>query len=198
MNVTLRPLLLALVVLAAACASRSGRIKSEDEGDLVGRSAAGSAAYNQVIGEAMDDLLSSHSAAHSGTERATVAVLGFENVGIEELLDWEEQLYDIITNQVNQSGRYRTVSRRFVDRALAEGNLRQEDLFLPRYRRQFIEILEAQGNPVELLLFPRLSTGTTTSGDTSQRDYVLTLELVDVETGWDDRHSAKVRKEYER
>ncbi len=42
----------------------------------------------------------------------------------------------------------------------------------------------------------KLTSGTTESNHDYQRDYVLTLEVVDVQSGAYDKESAKVRKGY--
>jgi len=185
------------LALAACKSGPTGRIKASDEGDLTGDTAAGAGVYNQQVPDAVGKLLALHRSTNTRV-KSTMCVLGIDNQSAENLGDWEEQLYDLITNSINQSGDYITVSRRVVDRALQEGGMRQDDLLLPRYRRQFIEILETAGNPVEILLFPKLSSGTTTSGNTKQRDYLMTLEMIDVETGWQQNPSTKIRKEYTR
>lgn len=189
--------MIALAAALAACKD-TGRIKADTEGDVVGTTTAGSATYNQIIEDGVQKLLGSHSAQNAGTERMSLAVMGIDNQGSEELGDWGGQLYEQITTSINQSGRYRTVSQRMVDRALSISNLRQDDLLIPAGRRKFLETLEAEDNPVQLLLFPKITTGSTDAGRTQQRDYMLTLELVDVNTGWDDRFSSKVRKEYKK
>lgn len=189
---------LLIASLALAACKDTGRIKADTEGDLVGATGAGSAAYNQIVEEGVQKLLGSHSAQVEGTERMTLAVLGVDNQSSEELGDWGGQIYEELASSINNSGRYRTVSRRMVDRALQLSNARQDDLFIPAKRRDFLATLEAEDNPVQLLLFPKITSGTTQSGRTKQVDYVLTLELVDVLTGWDERFSSKVRKEYKK
>lgn len=187
-----------LALTALACQGPTGRVKDDTEGTLVGSRTAGAETYDRQVAEVVTKMLASHSAQH-GVTRATMCVLGIENQGAEDLGDWSEQLYDTINVSINQSRAYRTLSRRVLDRALQESNLRQDDLLLPKYQRKFIEVLEAEGNPAEILVFPKISTGTTQSeGGVSQRDYLLTLELIDVARGWDDVHTAKVSKEYTR
>ena len=46
------------------------------------------------------------------------------------------------------------------------------------------------------MLFATLTSGTTQSNNDQQRDYLLTLELVNIQTGSFDKESAKVRKGY--
>lgn len=195
-RLTLIPALL-LGALILSCGGPSGRIKADDEADLVGADRAGSAAYHEVIAEGVERLLQSHSATTKG-ERWSLACLGFENAGLEELVDWEEQLYELITGAVTRSGRYKVVSRRFLEAGMKEASVRQDELFLPKHQRSLAAALERANQPVQLFLFPKLTTGTTRAGNKKQRDYLLTLELVEVETGWSDKFVGKVSKEYTR
>jgi len=43
-----------------------------------------------------------------------------------------------------------------------------------------------------------LTSGTTQGVDLKQRDYLLTMELINVETGDLDKESARIRKEYQK
>ncbi|MFT5051198.1 MAG: hypothetical protein ACI8QZ_002608 [Chlamydiales bacterium] len=189
--------LVSITLLMAACQG-TGRIMADDEADLVGNESAGAAAYNKILTDGIAKLLTSHSAQSEGSQPVTVAVMGIENQGSEELGDWGAQLYELIATSINESPRYQTINRRMIDRALSASNLRQDDLFLPAGRRQFLETLETDENPVQVLLFPSISTGTTTSGRTSQRDTILKLDLVDMVTGWDEQFTSKVSKEYQK
>jgi hypothetical protein len=187
------PLLLAL----AGCENPKARVMGQGDQDYVGASRAGAETYDRLTAESVDRLLSLHSASLTNNRQLKVAVLGVENKSSEELGDWHEQLYQVIDTSINRAGRYRTISRRFVDAAMRELRLRNEDLFIPAKRRQFIALLEQQGNPVECLLFPTLTSGTTAADSgITQRNYLLTLELVDVETGFNDKVAATLRKEY--
>ena len=75
-----------------------------------------------------------------------------------------------------------------------------EQLFIPGPRRAFLEILETAKSPAELLLFPKLTSGTPNADEgTRQRNYLLPLELVEVENGTIvARESERVRKAYTR
>jgi hypothetical protein len=64
--------------------------------------------------------------------------------------------------------------------------------------RIFTGILEQQGQPVDCLLYATITSGTTENNSSEQRDYVLTLELVDVHSGAYDKQSAEIRKGYHR
>ena len=189
--------LISITLLMAACQG-TGRIMEDNEADLVGNESAGAAAYNKILADGIAKLFASHATEHEGSGPVTLAVMGIENQGAEELGDWGAHLYEQIATTINESARYRTINRRMVDRALSASNLRQDDLFLPAGRRQFLETLEVQENPIDLLLFPSISTGTTKSGRASQQDTSLKLELVDMVTGWSEQFTSKVSKEYQK
>lgn len=181
---------------SVACKSTpEGRIMGDAEEDYVGSKAAGSTTYDRLIEEAVTKLLDRQSASNQG-ESIRVAYMGVENKSAEDLGDLREQIYELIDTSIETSQRYRSVSKRFVDAGLRETGLSRDDLFLPKNRRQFIEVLEANGNPVEYMLFSKLTSGTTVGDSVKQRAYMLTLELVDVETGDFDKESARIRKAY--
>jgi hypothetical protein len=56
--------------------------------------------------------------------------------------------------------------------------------------------MEQQGQPVDYLLYATITSGTTRENRDYQRDYMLTLELVDVATGKYDKQSAAISKGY--
>ena len=62
--------------------------------------------------------------------------------------------------------------------------------------RMFIGLMTQQGQPFEYLLFAKLTSGTTRENRDYQRDYELTLELVDIRTGEQDKQSAMLSKGY--
>ena len=88
------------------------------------------------------------------------------------------------------------MSKRMVDAALHETRMRPDALFLPDNRRLIAAVLERSGTPVDYLLFAQLTSGTTKRNSSTQRDYELTLELVNVHTGLKDKLSSEVRKGY--
>ncbi len=191
------PLLTVLCLTPISCKSNpSARIMADDEEDIVGTKRAGAPTYDRLIEGVVGKLLRNHSTQNSGSPKLLVASLPIENSSGEELGDWSEQLYELIDTSINTSSRYRNVSIRFVNAALREGRLRPDQLYLPTYRRQFLKILEAKGMPVECLLYSKLTTGTTEANDLKQRNYMLTLELVDLKTGWNEKESERLRKEY--
>ena len=57
-----------------------------------------------------------------------------------------------------------------------------------------MRLLRARNNL--FLLFAILTSGTTRGVEVDQKDYRLTMELINVETGDQDREMALIRKEY--
>jgi hypothetical protein len=194
------PLLIGLALCALlSCSGQRGRIMSDTDQDFVGSNSAGAATFDRLVSEAVEKLLKGHSASDAGLSKLKIAVLNVENKSAEELGDWQDQIYALISTSINTSQRYDMISQRFVGAALREARMRPEELFIAAKRRTFIAILESQGQPVDALLFPELTSGTTSSGaDTTQRNYVLRLELVDVQSGRSQEATARLRKEYQR
>ena len=58
--------------------------------------------------------------------------------------------------------------------------------------------MENQGQPFDYLLFAVLTSGTTQGNGQSQKDYMLTMELVDIKTGHFEKENATLRKGYHR
>jgi hypothetical protein len=62
--------------------------------------------------------------------------------------------------------------------------------------RTFADHMEQQGQPIDYLLYATITSGTTQQNRDYQRDYLLTLELVEVGTGNYDKQSAELSKGY--
>jgi hypothetical protein len=127
---------------------------------------------------------------------ASVCFIGIENKSAEELGDFKDQLYERIDTQINSADTFRAISRRMVDAALLETRLRPDALFLPANRAAFAAALGRQGAPVDYLLYATVTSGTTDRNQSSQRDYEITLEIVNMHTGEFLKESAKIRKGY--
>jgi cysteine synthase len=130
--------------------------------------------------------------------QAKVAFIDLENKSVEELGDFREQLIQIIETLGENTNKYRMISRRYVQTALAEVRLQPNQVMIPKYMRQFAQVLEQQNQPVDFLLYAVLTSGTTTGVASTQRDYLLSLELINVRTGDMDKESERVRKEYQK
>jgi hypothetical protein len=189
--------------LGGCRAHQYGHLVAPEQQDLVGSHTAGAAAYNQLIDQAVAQLLARQQAGVQQVSHAPgpipprrICFVCVENSSAEELGDFKEQIYEQIDSQILASGAFESVSRRFVDAGLRETRLRPDALFLPENMRMFASVLEQQGQPFDYLLYAKLTSGTTERNDSYQRDYVLTLEMIDVHTGRYDKESAKIRKGY--
>jgi hypothetical protein len=180
-----------------------GHVLSPEQANMVGSHAAGAETYSALIAESMGKLLGRQQAAICQATHAAgppapkrICFVCVENYSAEEVGDFREQIYEEIDGQISASGAFVPVSRRFVDAALRETRLRPDALFVPENRRAFASVLEQQGQPFDYLLYAKLTSGTTQNNQDYQRDYLLTLELIDVQTGGYDKESAKLRKGY--
>jgi hypothetical protein len=190
-------LLLGLACLAACESGRRGRIMSESDQDYVDISGAAGAEFDRLIEGSVQRLLRLPIAADRNLEKAKVVALAVQNDSGQELGDWQESIYQLIDTSINRSERFENISRRFVAEALKENGLRQEQLFIPRHQRAFLATLEQRSLPVDFLLFPTLTRGTTNAGEgITQRSYELSLELVDVKSGKSDKVIERLRKEF--
>lgn len=201
----------------AGCAHQYGHILASNDKDLVGSHSAGAATWNPLVDEAVAKLLGRcppaiQAVAFEGvdysadlaqpigsalaTGPASVCFIGIENKSAEELGDFKDQLYERIDMKLNSTETFRGISRRMVDAALLETRLRPDSLFLPDNRALFAATLGRQGAPVDYLLYATITSGTTDRNKSSQRDYLLTLELVNLHTGQAMKESAEIRKGY--
>jgi len=194
------------VSLLAGCRGRQfGHIIDDSQPDMVGSHSAGAAVYNPLIEEAVAKLLARQSVtveevSFHGAEvlptPKTVCFVGVENKSIEELGDFKDQIYEHIDTMLVQSEMFQPLSRRVVDAALRETRLRPDSLLIPENMSTFTSVLQRQGQPLNYLLFATLTSGTTVRNESQQRDYLLTLEMVNVHTGAYDKQSATISKGY--
>ncbi len=179
-----------------------GEVMKDNKKDLVGNTAAGAETYKPLIDEALGKLL-----ARQGTGLQPVSApvpapkricfVGLENKSSEEIGDFKEQIIETIDTRISTSQTFSQVSRKFTEAGLREARLRPDELFLPAKQRQFLAVMESQGAPFDYLLFATVTSGTTRSAsDNTQKDYMLTLELVNIQTGTPDKESASIRKGY--
>ena len=181
--------------------------------DMVGSHDAGAAVWNPLVDEAVSKILSRVPPAvqQVGFESqvptdpatglpvpgvSTICFVGIENKSAEELVDFKDQLFERIDSQINGAPQFRSVSRRMVDAALIETRMRPDSLFLPENRAIFTSALGRQGTPVDMLMYATITSGTTDRNSSTQRDYLLTLEMVNIHTGDYVKESAKIRKGY--
>ncbi|MGV3483102.1 MAG: penicillin-binding protein activator LpoB [Planctomycetaceae bacterium] len=203
-----------MFLVAPGCAGRRyAHIVKEDAVDMVGSHDAGAGVWNPLVDEAVVKILSrcppqvqqvgfdSQSPIDPPTGQpvagtSTICFIGVENKSAEELVDFKDQIFERIDSQINSAPHFRSVSRRMVDAALIETRLRPDSLFLPDNRAIFAAALGRQGAPVDMLMYATITSGTTDRNSSTQRDYLLTLEMVDLNSGEYVKESAKIRKGY--
>jgi hypothetical protein len=203
-----------LLIVGTGCAGhRYAHIMKDDAIDMVGSHDAGAAVWNPLVDESVAKILSRVPPAvqQVGFESqmpidpatgapvpgvSTVCFVGVENKSAEELIDFKDQLFERIDSQINGAPQFCSVSRRMVDAALIETRMRPDSLFLPENRAIFAAALGRQGTPVDMLMYATITSGTTDRNSSSQRDYLLTLEMVNIHTGEYVKESAKIRKGY--
>jgi len=201
---------------STGCANQYGHILAGNDKDLVGSHSAGAATWNPLVDQAVAKLLgrcppavqavgfradaapldTSAVGSALATGPANVCFVGIENKSAEEIGDFKDQLYERIDSQVSGAGSFRTISRRMVDAALRETRMRPDSLYLPHNRELFAAVLGRQGTPVDYLLYATITSGTTDRNRSSQRDYLLSLEMVNLHTGETLKESAEIRKGY--
>ena len=194
-------------IIFIGCKGTQARVMHGGEIDKVGSNRAGAEVYNPMVRVAIDRLLARAAmepiqqvAFQAGpqfpTGKRKVCFISLENVSIEELGDFKEHIKSAILEGISQSDQFEIVSDRAVTAGLRALSLRPDDLFMPENRRMFVSVMGQGGTPVDYLLFGKITSGTTESNRDMQRDYKLTLELIDTQTFVPIIESTPMRKEY--
>ena len=79
---------------------------------------------------------------------------------------------------------------------MTEIRCRPDALIIPENQRQLQVVLEREQQPFDYLLFASVTSGTTEVNGDYQRNYQLTLELLDIHSGDSLKESALLRKGY--
>ena len=198
-----------LVLWTTGCRNtQKGRVMGSTEANKVGSHQAGAEVFRPIVCETTDKLLAkaysqpmSDATAYSydGQPVRRVCFIELENKTNEEIGDFKEQLEEIIDTKISDSMAFTTVSPRAVKGVLRATGLRPDELFLPSNMAKFSAAMQQEGAPFEYLFFAKLTSGTTVDNFDKQKDYMLTLEMVNVNAP-DDRYkeSMMIRKEYMR
>jgi len=198
------PLLFAAsAVSAGGCRNiRHAHVLKDDDRDMVGSHTAGAETWKPLIDESVGRLLgrqadSIRQAGYpEGGYRKRICFAGVENRSSEEIGDFKEQIYQHVDTLLNQSDAFECINRRYVESGLKQCGLRPDDLFQPNNQRMFTASMEKLQQPFDYLLYATITSGTTTSNRDYQRNYMLTLELIDIHNGHSDKESAELRKGY--
>lgn len=195
-----------VVALSLGCRNKQfARVVKPGETEMVGSHAAGGETYKPLIDEAVAKLLANcnHAVQPAGFDGTVppgerrICFIGVENKSAEEIGDFKEQIYQLIDSRISESrGTFVLINRRAVDAALRQTRLRPDDLLTQQNMRLFSAHLEQEGQPFDYMLWAVLTSGTTRENKEYQRDYLLTLELVDVQTMQQFKESATLSKGY--
>lgn len=204
LSITVAILLCSTTVLSGCRGKQYAHVLSKSDEDMVGSHEAGAETWKPLIDEAVakmlgracTDVQTVSYTKENGTPVRTVCFVGVENHSIEEVGDFREQIYEHIDAQVGQSDLFRMISRRYIEAAMVECRCRPDVLVLPEKQRQLQAALERVDQPFDYLLFARITSGTTRSNKDYQRDYLLTLELLDIHSGESLKEQATLSKGY--
>lgn len=193
-----------LLLLGTGCrGTQKAHVLSENDADMVGSHAAGAETWEPLIAQSVGQLLGRQAPVvqTAGGDlvpgRKRICFVGVENKSIEELGDFKEQIYQKIDSCVNGSEAFEVIHRKYVEAGLRQCGLRPDDLFVPNNRRKFVAAMEQLDQPFDYLLYATVTSGTTKSNQKDyQRDYLLTMELIDLQSGHADKESAELRKGY--
>jgi hypothetical protein len=204
---------LGVLILNGCRSSQVGKVVKPGDQQMVGSHGAGSETFKPLVDEAVSSLLARHAsmspqvtpvstaAGTHGPEpiaRGPVRIcfVAVENKSAEEIGDFKDQIYQVIDTRIVESHVFQPINKRFVDAGLEQTRLRPDQLFLPNNMRSFTSVMEQQGQPFDFLLYATLTSGTTRDNKNYQRDYLLTMEMVNVRTGEYDKQSATLTKGY--
>ncbi len=203
-----RHFLIACAALASAgslgCRGKQfATVREPGKGDMVGSHQAGAETFKPLVDQAVGELLARHGTVMHQVSTGTlpepqkrICFVAVENKSSEEIGDFKDQIYQTIDLNIVNSHAFQPVNRRFVDAGLQQTRLRPDQLFIPQNMRAFVASMEQQGQPFDYLLYATLTSGTTRENKDYQRDYLLTLEMVDVRNGQYDKQAATLSKGY--
>ena len=194
-------------VIFAGCKGTQARLMHNGELDKVGSNRAGAEVYNPIVRVSVEKLLGRaatepiqqvnyHMGPSFPSAKRKVCFIGLENASVEELGDFKEHIKSAILEGISSSDQFEVVSDRAVTAGLRALSLRPDDLFMQENMRMFTSAMGRGGTPVDYLLFAKITSGTTESNRDIQRDYKLTLELVNTQTFVPIIESTPMRKEY--
>lgn len=188
--------------MLAGCRSKQfAKVRAPDKKDMVGSHQAGSETFKPLVEQATAQLLARHAqqivpVGSLPPPPMRVCFVAVENKSAEEIGDFKEQIYQTIDLHILNSHVFQPVNKRFVDAGLVQTRLRPDQLFVPENMRMFTAVMEQQGQPFDCLLYATITSGTTHENKDYQRDYLLTLELIDIHSGQYDKQAATLSKGY--
>lgn len=193
-----------LGTMAGCRGKQYAHVLAPNDRDMVGSHTAGAETWEPLIQQSVSQLLGrqhvvmvTSADASSPFAKKRICFAGVENKSAEEIGDAREQIYQKIDTCITDSDEFEVITRRYVEAGLRQCGLRPDDLFVPSNARMFTAAMEKMEQPFDYMLYCTISSlSTNSNGKDSQRDYMMTLELINVETGKADKESAELRKGY--
>lgn len=194
---------LAVTVGSGCKGHQYAHILKESDKDMVGSHTAGAETWEPLIQTSVHDLLANEMGTIQLTSaegipcKKRICFMHVENRSSEEIGDFGDQIYQKVNTIVNESKAFELINKRKIEAGLHQANLRSDDLLTPKGMRQFAMIMEQENEPIDYALYATITSGTTRSNKKDyQRDYLFTLELVNLKTGETETKSAEIRKGY--
>jgi hypothetical protein len=193
------------LILGSGCRGHQyGHLLQATDKNLVGSHEAGAEVFDPLVDEAIAKLLTRQEQAWPecpmGPDglpaKKSICFVCVENKMAEDIGDFKDQLYEQIDSRILESNAFQPISRRMIDAALVETRLRPDSLMVPDNMRLLSSVLQRDGAPVDYFLYAKLTSGTTKRNSSTQRDYLLTLEMVNLHNGSYDKQSSEIRKGY--
>jgi len=190
--------------------TQKGKVISADDPGRVGSHQAGSEVFRPIVCSATQELL--RQAAEKSynnpvyvdgrewqPKKKRVCFFGVSNKTNEDLGDFKDQITEIIDSTLAGSDAVDTVTSKAVVPVLRKTGMAPDDLFIPSNMNRLCAELEST-QPFDSLLFATLTSGTTIDNLDSQKDYTLSLEMVEVRSAGAERIKVAktIRKEYNR
>ncbi len=194
-----------LCIFVAGCRTQqSAQVVKPGEKEMVGSHEAGAETFGPLVDTAVGNLLARHSQRaqpvgfvdNAPPAPLRICFIGVENKSSEEIGDSKDQLYQQIDSRILNSQIYQSVSQRYVAAGLSQCRLRPDELMIPSNMQLFTQALEQQGQPFDFMLYATITSGTTRDNKDYQRNYLLTLEMLNVHNGQYDKESAEIVKRY--
>lgn len=175
-------LVLLTLLLLPACPTPHGVILDDRAELLVDARSAGMATYQQLQSRVMQRFGANQAQADRFTEEWRVVLVGVINDGAEPLHDMHQSLIAGVESEMFRTGRYQHVSHQVARGVLLRLGITPAYLFgHEEARNQMAEIVGKE--KALFLLFLNVTTQTARAGGDMQREYQLTLTLVDAKTG---------------
>ncbi|MBT5021026.1 penicillin-binding protein activator LpoB [Planctomicrobium sp.] len=197
---------IALFSSAFGCrGTRKATVLDATDADTIASHEAGAETWKPLIDEAVGRLtgrqvqeIQQTSAMGMPAGKKRICFIGVENKSAEEIGDFKEQIEEHIETLLSQSEMFSMISGRYVEAGLRESRIRADELFIPNYQQMFTATMQKMNQPFDYMLFAKITSGTTQDNHKYQRDYLLSLDMVDINTGEFTKESATLRKKYRR